>query len=156
MHCVWVRQSVCGSGGGDVEMSSVCRLQLHRTSQSVPVKQLFIHQPRLDVRPWHREVVRKPSGDRLPVALPCPLQPAFALHPFSESSLCAKAVYLSVSPWQFTLGDGHWRFGSVLSDGAGWIPIKGLSFHRSFIKQHPLSGQESCAPGRFPWGLEES
>lgn len=52
--------------------------------------------------------------------------------------------------------DTSWRFGSAPSDGGGLIPIRGLTFPSRSSNGAVSGGQESCAPGLFPWGLDES
>lgn len=48
-------------------------------------------------------VSESPSVTDYPRRCLSSLRPTFALHPLSESSGSAMAVYLSVSPWQFPL-----------------------------------------------------
>lgn len=55
-----------------------------------------------------------------------------------------------------TLGDTSWRFGSAPSDGGGLIPIRGLTFSGHSSNGVVSGGQESCAPGLSPQGLEEN
>lgn len=99
----------------------------------------------------------KPFGNILPTALQCPLQPTLALHPpewkFSIHQCC---VSIKVSMVICTLGDTRWRFGSAPSDGGGWIPIRGLTFHGHSSNGVVSWGQKLCIPGLFPQGWEEN
>lgn len=119
--------------------------------------ELFIHQPCLYMWPWHCVVVKKHYGDRLPTALPGPLQPTLAPDSLQwKFSIRQRCVSIKVTMVIYTLGDRHWRFGSALSDGGGWIPIRGLTFPGHSSNSILSWGQESRAPSLFPWGLEES
>lgn len=100
--CVEVKEEVAEKRRASGEMSSVCRLQFHHTSPSIPAKAPSGDSSISLVCTCDRDTARlskKPFGDILPVALPCLLQPTLAVHPLSESSVFADAVYLSKSPW---------------------------------------------------------
>lgn len=71
---------------------------------------------------------------------------------FSVRQCC---VSINVTMVIQALGDTLWRFGSAISDGGGWIPIRRLTFPGRSSNGVISRGQESCAPGLFPRGIGE-
>ena len=140
----------------NVEMSSVL------PASPVLSRRLFIHQPRLYMWPWHREVVKKKKKKGLSVtycpALLAPPASAYACTPSPrwKLSILRRRVSIKVTMVICTLGDTGWRFGSAPLDGGGWTPIRGLTFSGRLSNGVVSRGQEPRALGLLPRESGES
>ncbi len=143
-------------------MSSVCCLRLHHTSASIPVKLPAGRSSISLVCTCDRDTARlskkKPLCDILPAALPCPLS-AYARAPSPQRKFSIRQRCVSVKVTMVICTPGGTHSGVLVQCSQmerGWIPIRGLTFPGRPSNGVLPRGQESCASGLFPRGLEES
>lgn len=135
-------------------------MHIHHTSASIPVNAptrcssvSIVYTCDHDLRGCQKERTKKP----LPF---CDILPVVLLWPLHYTVTGQYPPVLRIC--QSHCGNLHsgedtsWRFGSAPSDGGGLIPIRGLTFPSRSSNGAFSGGQKSCAPGLFPWGLDES
>lgn len=164
---VWLRQSVCGGEGEKhrvvVEMSSMCRLQLHHTSPSVPVKlpagsssiSFICTCDRDTARLSKKKKKKKPFGDILPAALLCPLS-AYARAPSPQWKFSLRQRCVSVKVTMVICTPGGTHSGVLVQRSqmeGGWIPIRGLTFPSRPSKRRPPSGSRVVCSRSLPSGI---
>ena len=118
-------------------------------------RRLFIHQPRTCDRDTARLSKRCLVTDYLGHRSAHARTPS----PQWKFSIRRHWVSIKVTMVIYTPGGGGADtcvLGSARSDGGVWIPIRGLTFRGRSSNAVPARGQELCAPGLVPRGLEKS